>query len=69
MYYIDNGGPGSSSRDRFSPILILTPDEVEELMPPGFPHVCPEPTILEGFSYGTLTEGDIVVYDAPGGTR
>lgn len=68
VYYIDNGGPGSSSRDRFSPILILEPEEVSELMPPGFPHVCPEPTILEGFSYGDLLEGDIVVHDAPGST-
>lgn len=69
MYYIDNGGPESSTRDLVSPILIFFPEEVEELMPPGFPHVCPEPTLLPGFSYLDLTEGDIVVHDAPGSTR
>ena len=62
-YAVDNGTPASGVRDQVRPLLQLEPADLAQL-PAGFPRVCPSPdTVLGGFPYSDVTEGDIVIRD------
>jgi hypothetical protein len=67
QYFEDNGPPGPDPDDRITPVLVLTPSDLE-LMPRHFPAVCPSttPPSAWGTVWSALEAGDIAVVD---GTR
>jgi hypothetical protein len=61
MHLEDRGRPGSATRDRVSPLLLLlTPAEE----PPGFPSDCPDfEEDVNGVGFFEQTFGDVAVVD------
>ena len=57
----DRGRPGSATRDRVSPLLLLLTPEEE---PPGFPRTCPAfEEDVNGVGFFSQTYGDVAVDD------
>lgn len=64
-YAVDNGTPGSATRDAVTAVQLLEPADVAQ-MPDGFPKVCPAPDVpFGGVPYADVIGGDIVVRDVP----
>ena len=62
-YAVDNGKPGSATRDQITAVQLLDENDVAQ-MPAGFPKVCPSPDApFGGVPYADVTGGDIVVRD------
>jgi hypothetical protein len=56
----DLGAPGSATRDRVSPVFVLSPAEE----PPGFPRSCPDfEEDVGGVGFFEQTFGDVAVND------
>ena len=65
QYFDDRSTAGKAPADGITPVLGMSPEEVERLMPKQFPEVCPStipPAEWDNF-WTTLESGDIAVVD------